>query len=446
VNLIGRNGYDGTNLEPHPGAVVSRPRQVLFAVLPLLVGLLLVEALVRAMDPDLSLPGDPRRFRFDQTTAATHPHHVRDDELGWRLRPDQRSPIVTNARGYRTPPFTEEPARGTIRVVFLGDSNPMGFGLSDEDAAYPRRVEQILEEMMGWPADGVECVNLAVDGYSSEQVRTLFDEEVPALDPDVVVVQAGFNDHCRVAVPDHLHRYDRPVVLDLLETSHAYRWLRRQILRGSPDRGRDGPPVPRVALDRFEANLRHVTRAAMERGAEVFLVTTPARPTVPLVINEVRLAGPEGPRWISQQRWIEERLAAAGVVPPDSPTDPRYLEVVTAALREHPDWAILPYLVARALDAQGREAEAVPFDARWRALDRDREALDAYNQRIRRVAADEEAVLIDVRPLLDRAARELDQAPPLDAFLDFVHLDGRGHVVVATEIARHLAPRSDEPR
>jgi len=425
---------------------VSRPRQVLFAILPLVVLLLAMEGLVRAIGPELGLPRDPRQFRFSQDVAADHPHHVRDDDLGWRLRPDQRSPIVTNRRGYRTPPFTDRKAPGTLRVVFLGDSNPMGFGLPDEAAAYPRRVEQILERMMGWSEGRIECLNLGVDGYSSEQVLTLFRAEVPALDPDVVVVQVGFNDHCRAAVADHELAHDRPVVLDLLESSHAYRWARRQVLLRRPDPDATGAPVPRVDADRYEANLRALTREARMLGAEVMLVTTPARPTVPLVVNEERVEGPDGPRWVSQQRWVEERLVAEGVVPPDQPEHPRYVPVLLRAMEEHPEWAILPYLVARALDAQGREEEVPPLEARWRSLDVGRDDLARYEARLRRVAEEEGAVLIDVQALLDAAARELGQEPPLDAFVDFVHLDGPGHVVVATEIARHLAPRGDPTR
>jgi lysophospholipase L1-like esterase len=67
------------------------------------------------------------------------------------------------------------PAKSQWRVVLFGDSR------ISEWSPLPR-------------VDGVEFVNRGIDGETTAQMRLRFDADVLALQPDVVVIQAGIND------------------------------------------------------------------------------------------------------------------------------------------------------------------------------------------------------------------------------------------------------------
>jgi lysophospholipase L1-like esterase len=371
--------------------------------------------------------------------------------MGWRLKPGQLmrvrvedgpAPAVmrTNSHGFRGEEFALKKPPNVYRIVLAGDSNPMGFGLSDDREPYPARAESLLTRYFARTLPTrFEAINLGVDGYSSHQTRLVLDEYVGRMHPDVVGIQVGFNDHTLSAAGDREHGFARPWPLDLLERSHAYRWLRRRLLLVVGPRRGDAAPVPRVSLDEYEANLREMVHRVERTGALCLLLTTPACPSIPLVINEVPVQVDGATRWMTQESWILERLRAAGVDPPRSPEDPRYLPVVRRAADEHPDWALPRYMLAEALERQGRSVEAAKAREEWRARDRERDVLGAYMNRLERVAREEGAVAVDVGQVLSRAAAELGRETEKGFYLDFVHLTARGHAVLATEIARIIA-------
>ncbi len=420
-----------------------RAGSILLAVGSLLGFILIFEGTIRLVRPDLTLPSDPSHFRFSQENTTDRPHHVRDDVLGWRLKPNQETGIRTNSRGYRTPEFDTRKTPGTFRLLFLGDSNPFGFDLADEEAPYPRRVDAILTEYLARfgleNPPRIEAINLAVDGYSSYQVRILVDEVIDDLRPDVIAIQVGFNDHCLSVMSDRDHRFRRPWLLGGLEHSHAYRWLRRQILSLARPGSRLVDPVPRVSPDDYADNIRAIVRRCHAAGAATLLLTTPARPTTPLVSNEVPADRDGRVVWMTQEAWISSRFEAAGFLPPYTPATPRFLEIVATVSREHPEWPLPHYMLAATLRKLGREAEAEGAESAWRRNDRERIVLRGYADRLRRVAAEEGALAVNVGQLLKSFTRDGGEAAMGSLFLDFVHLTDHGHVVVATEIARLIA-------
>jgi len=79
---------------------------------------------------------------------------VRDDVLGWRLRPGVEDDwagvrIQVNAKGLRGPevPYARTP--GALRILYLGDSVTFGFRLRDAREAYPYVVARHLEAAVG---------------------------------------------------------------------------------------------------------------------------------------------------------------------------------------------------------------------------------------------------------------------------------------------------------
>jgi lysophospholipase L1-like esterase len=97
-------------------------------------------------------------------------------------------PIDINEQGFRDDPFPDTKARGALRVVFLGDSVTFGSGVPFKDRytnLLPRKTRD------GRP---LECLNLAVNSYTSFHYVQQARHEVPRWDPDVVVVGMCLND------------------------------------------------------------------------------------------------------------------------------------------------------------------------------------------------------------------------------------------------------------
>ena len=113
-----------------------------------------------------------------------------------RLIPDPKliykvSPADTevNALGfpYREVSIPKRPR--TYRILYLGDSCTQ--------QGYPQYVEFFLNMDKPQEERRFESVNLALNGYSSHQGRVLAEEYGQRLDPDLVVVYFGWNDHWR---------------------------------------------------------------------------------------------------------------------------------------------------------------------------------------------------------------------------------------------------------
>lgn len=403
------------------------------ALLLLLLGL--AEAVVRLAGPDLSIPAREGQFRFDQTRTASQPAHVRDPELGWRLAPGEQKGMRINDQGFRTPPFTSDKPPGTHRIVVLGDSNPLGFGVGEESAPYARQLETHLDRRAAPGAPDAEVLNLAVDGYSSYQARVLAERWLPRLSPDVVCLQAGFNDFCFSSRPDGPDAFVRPPLLDALESSHAYRWLRRVLLSRFTSRTLERP-VRRVDVEASERNVRAVVASARSAGAsEVVLITTAVRPTVPVIVNEVRVVADGRERWVTQADWLDHVMAEAGLEPPYPIGNPTYIATLQSMTNQSRDWSLPPYLLASAFRRMGRAADAAKYDALWRARDVQRTAFRAYEVVLARVAADTGATLVDSEATL-RASTPDGSLP--DTFVDFIHLDEAGHAIIGETLAERL--------
>lgn len=125
----------------------------------------LLFALVADADADLPRP--------DAFAAGAQPFHVR-----------------TNARGFRSAPFSDAKPAGVTRIVALGDSVTFG-AYVDDHQAFPQQLAARLEAS----APGrYEVINLGVPGYGSRQGLELLRRQVLALQPDIVLFAYGQSD------------------------------------------------------------------------------------------------------------------------------------------------------------------------------------------------------------------------------------------------------------
>ncbi len=400
------------------------------ASLALSVGSLVVffglfELAVRVASPDLSLPQSQQYFRFTQSFEFELPHHQRDPRLGWRLKPGTYGNMHINSEGFRGPEYTRQRVAGTRRVTHLGDSCTMGFTIADDEAVYGARLATVLSKR----SLPTETLNFGVDGYSSHQGRLLMNE-VLEYAPDFVTFYFGYNDHHYSNATDAQTRFSSPAFRRVLEHSHAYRFLRRHVLRLARREARLENPQRRVPPDTFEDNLRAMVTRARDAGATPLLLTTPLRPFVPLIQNEV-LAEVDGrSQWVTQDWWVNRELEKRGLTLETATGTLELQEVLDAGLERYPQWPYLHFLRAREHQKAGRTQEARAALSRAAQHDSERRVMDEYAERVRSVAAALDVELIDLARTF-AARREL-------LFNDVVHPNIQGHRVIADQLAEAL--------
>ncbi len=132
-----------------------------------------------------------------------------DKFLVFRLRPDEKveycfgqfykqwwkkgalkETLTTNADGFRGEAVPPKKA-GELRIVCLGDSSTMGYGVGDS-WTYPFLLESELRGK--YPNTTINVINAAVMGYSSRQGVYSLKSKFLNYKPDVVIWAFGFND------------------------------------------------------------------------------------------------------------------------------------------------------------------------------------------------------------------------------------------------------------
>jgi lysophospholipase L1-like esterase len=186
-----------------------------------------------------------------------------DAELFWKLPPNLEG---VNAWGFRGRDWVVPKPPGVYRLMFLGDS---------VQRAYPALVELLLSADRTGPGR-VETLNLSVEGYSSHQGRILTDRFGTMLEPDLVIVSYGWNDHWQAyGSADSSKEVDTdtsPIgrtVQVAFRYSRTLQWLRS--LGGTPE----PLPIPRVSLAAYRDNLSYIGGFFAQRKVPVVFLTSP---------------------------------------------------------------------------------------------------------------------------------------------------------------------------
>jgi lysophospholipase L1-like esterase len=117
--------------------------------------------------------------------------------LRWTMRPDldlrwNGTVFRTNHLGLRSPEIAPQKPAGTYRIVVLGSSNTMGYGV-DNEQMYSYLLERWLAERVG-PSHRVEVVNLAISGDSPSRRLYRLRQEAGRLDPDWLLCDVSLFD------------------------------------------------------------------------------------------------------------------------------------------------------------------------------------------------------------------------------------------------------------
>lgn len=268
-----------TEVSPRPR--LSLGKRLVFASVPLLVLVVLVDLTVRASGAALHCPNP---YTGSALWAC-------DPVLNFKLRPDLLvDGKLLNLAGFRTHEFTPK-SPGSYRVVSLGDSCTFGMLITDKfewiPDPYPAKLEKLAAERVG--PGKVEVLNAGTPGYNSYQGLMLLRGKLRKLAPDLVTIRFGWNDHLMSrAGRDKFEETQNPV-LRMLEDAALRTTLYPFVLRlglewqawRSPTVGKttvsDIPKVwkPNVPLDQYKANLRRMVEIVRGRGADVWLLTAP---------------------------------------------------------------------------------------------------------------------------------------------------------------------------
>jgi lysophospholipase L1-like esterase len=246
------------------------------AVVPVVLLLLVAEGLVRATGAADSCPN---RFSKAGIWAC-------DPVLHFKLRaefwPKQG---FLDASGFRSAGLG--PRRPEVlRVLALGDSCTFGFLGGEEFAVvqqpYPQKLGRLAARRLG--EDRLEVLNAGVPGYNSRHGVLLLRTKLRGVDPDLITVRYGWNDHF-LSAPGEAALYREPAtrlgraVEDVVLRFRLYAFLRRISLelRAWRQPPSDQAQVafeatrewsPTVPIEDFERNLRRIVDAVRRVGLE----------------------------------------------------------------------------------------------------------------------------------------------------------------------------------
>jgi hypothetical protein len=162
----------GKRLRHHTPANERLVLGVAFVIGSMIGGMLFCEASLRAVS-------DVRPLRADR-----HFFFVHDELLGWRHRAGavalfKGAVVRINADGLRDDEVTTDRADGKRRVLFLGDSQVFGDGVSSEETF----VQQLEAH-----ASGLQALNAGVIGYGTDQQLLYFERNGTHYRPDTTIV------------------------------------------------------------------------------------------------------------------------------------------------------------------------------------------------------------------------------------------------------------------
>ena len=263
---------------------MTKRKKILFWILVIVTPFMLLEM-------GLRLVGYTWQFPYQD-----HP------DLGYQLKPhysgfgadlldaNKRVPIQTNGLGLRGPqPKTPKPP-GLNRIAALGDACTFGIGLA-YGQTYPALSEKMLNDVARANLR-FEIINAGIPGYTSYQALALLKQTILPLQPDLLIVYFGWNDHAPAdrQIPDQENMAQmRGYILKKMAhlQNNPLRQLRiyqglTSILLGLQDRARQGTAIPgekplvyRVGLREFKMNLIKIVTLAKQHKIPTILITAP---------------------------------------------------------------------------------------------------------------------------------------------------------------------------
>jgi len=286
------------------------------------------------------------------------------------------------------------------------------------------------------PHGKMEVINLAVIGFSSYQGLKLYDIFARTLKPDLVVVWFGFNDMLYYHLPDReavsksrlIYR-----VQSLLSHTQTYHFLRQVLFDLS--RPSDKPKSVgqrnsrRVPLQEYENYLNQIIANAQSDGADVIVMTTPVRPSIPLILNAVAVTYKDEDGTIYEKLQAQYELDGYWLM--DARRFPGSESELDRLIDKYPQMPILHYFKSEFARQNGDIVTAKREKQLSDSLDKDRETVDQYNELLHKISQETGATLIDLVPLFH--AHE-----DTDLFVDDCHPNPAGHALITQTLVEYI--------
>jgi hypothetical protein len=215
--------------------------------------------------------------RERHAAAKWHSSYIMPHPLRlWRLTPraaegTERFRLNINSHGVRGDEFQLAKQPGEIRILFLGDSWTMGFGV-DEEKTFCRLLEKRLDRE--FPEKPVRVINGGTIGYSARQCLLYAIEAVPLFKPDLIVVDYMRNYHSERVMEELSPQAGNPLMeraREILYRSRLFLYMRRLLLWGRlqhliRERGLE------FTDDYYRSNLRAIIDLARKSGVPIAFV------------------------------------------------------------------------------------------------------------------------------------------------------------------------------
>ncbi len=257
-------------------------KQILLAVVVIFVILLLLEGGALLVESaSFSTPSTETRRPGWQTEffGSLFDWHEPDPELLWRFRAGLTNPLITtNSEHLLGPEISRDKPKSSYRVLILGDSSPVGFGLKSRRQTFGEILQFLLNENYKSHKQ-VEVVNAAVSGYSSEQIRCFLKMQGWDYDPDLIVLYCGNNDaSISGEFSDHdLLKGQKLKSLRSLFSHLAIYRVMRAIIRPQPEScgGNLSRLKVRVTPEQYGANLTSIVDQCRDHNCPVIILKPP---------------------------------------------------------------------------------------------------------------------------------------------------------------------------
>jgi tetratricopeptide (TPR) repeat protein len=400
--LNARSGRAASSAPPKPREPLSPRKAALFATITVLLPFLLLALL----EIGLRIGGYGGDLSAFETPPALHGvYKVPSENVGKRYFPDERYPPSPPGDAF----LARKPVH-SLRLFVMGESSAAGFPYPP-NGTFSRVIRDALSDVL--PRDTVEVINLGMAATNTFAIADLA-RDVLAEKPDGVLIYAGHNEYygaLGAGSTETLGSFPAFVRL-YLRLQHVRTFLLlRNVVSKTVGFVRGGRSTKEIEADasrmesvvsnqrillgdrtykrgvaQYDSNLRYAIGMFRRAGVPVFVGSTP---------SNLRDIAPFGPN----------------AQPPDS-----------VATRE--------YVLAKSTLASGDTALAATQFARARDLDVIRfRAPGEFQPLVQKVARETGATYV---PVLEGFAAAAQQGiPGFDLFLEHVHPNQRGYVLIA---------------
>jgi len=343
--------------------------------------------------------------------------------------------------------FSKRKPPGVLRVAFFGGSNMFGLGVK---TGWPTVVSRELSRRLSRP---VEILNTGSNAEDSTGVARKVPEILSTFKPDVAIFQTGHNES--LSVPPHYMIEDlRPDLArktaDVLGRTRLYTLLRRVYFRHAhtprpitvdllPDqinppliKGRWNDRVTPMLKERLERNLGVIKRYCDRRKVRMVLVTVPYASALVKEWMENSMFAYDRSLSTGEMESANRRMGEAIVALNEKDLQKAERALQDVGIRNHglywSLWGKIHQHNRRWTSAARAYSRGV--DLSWRPIG------NVMNSVVSRFGRRHEVPVVDAHGAILR--RSQHGLAGYDLFMDFMHPNEKGHVIVATEVVALL--------